>query len=47
MGGTVDHLIPLTPDGTHTWGNVALAHRFCNISRGNRDNVPVQLLLVG
>ena len=47
MGGTVDHLIPLTPDGTHTWGNVALAHRFCNISRGNRANVPVQLLLVG
>ena len=47
MGGTVDHLIPLTPDGTHTWDNVALAHRFCNTSRGNRDVVPVQLLLVG
>jgi len=47
MGGTVDHLIPLTPDGTHTWDNVALAHRLCNISRGNRDVVPVQLLLVG
>lgn len=47
MGGTIDHLIPLTPDGTHTWSNVALAHRRCNISRGNRDVVPVQLLLVG
>jgi len=47
MGGTIDHLIPLTPDGTHTWSNVALAHRRCNTSRGNRDVVPVQLLLVG
>lgn len=33
-GGTVDHLIPIVDGGTHTWDNVALAHRRCNISRG-------------
>jgi 5-methylcytosine-specific restriction endonuclease McrA/predicted nucleic acid-binding Zn ribbon protein len=37
FGGTVDHLIPLSKGGTHTWDNVALAHRRCNTSRGNKD----------
>lgn len=33
-GATVDHLIPIADGGTHTWDNVALAHRSCNTSRG-------------
>jgi len=37
FGGTVDHLIPLSKGGSHTWDNVALAHRRCNTSRGNKD----------
>ncbi len=44
-GATVDHLIPIASGGTHTWGNVALAHRSCNLSRGTRGEV--QLRLVG
>lgn len=35
-GATVDHIIPIALGGTHTWDNVALAHRRCNISRGAR-----------
>jgi hypothetical protein len=37
FGATVDHLIPIAKDGTHTWGNVALAHRHCNVVRGADD----------
>lgn len=33
-GATVDHIIPIACGGSHTWANVALAHRTCNISRG-------------
>lgn len=33
-GPTVDHLIPLSADGSDQIENVALAHRHCNISRG-------------
>lgn len=44
-GATVDHLVPIAHGGDHTWSNVALAHRFCNLSRGTGG--VVQLLLVG
>lgn len=44
-GATVDHLLPIAAGGTHTWDNVALAHRKCNLSRGDRGIV--QLRLVG
>ena len=37
FGATVDHLIPIAKDGTHTWGNVALAHRRCNVVRGANE----------
>lgn len=40
-----DHLIPLSHGGTHTWDNVALAHKDCNARRGAR--ALTQLLLVG
>jgi len=33
-GATVDHLTPIALGGSHTWENVALAHRACNTSRG-------------
>lgn len=41
MYPTVDHIIPLSKGGTHTWNNVQLAHMHCNagkcdrISKGN------------
>lgn len=33
LAATIDHLIELAAGGTHTWDNVALAHRACNIER--------------
>ena len=44
-GATVDHLLPISRDGEHTWSNVALAHRSCNLSRGAGGET--QLRLVG
>lgn len=44
-GATVDHLIPISDGGSHVWANVALAHRDCNMKRGNKGMA--QLLLVG
>lgn len=41
---SLDHLIPLSHGGTHTYTNVALAHRQCNSMRG--ANGPAQLRLV-
>ena len=44
-GGTLDHLVPLSKGGTHTWTNVKLAHHRCNSLR--REFGTVQLMLVG
>lgn len=41
---SIDHLEPLSLGGSHTWQNVALAHRTCNSRRSNRG--PAQLLLI-
>lgn len=35
MAATIDHVIPLSVGGTHTWDNVAPAHAFCNFSKSN------------
>ena len=43
---SVDHLIPLSKSGDHSWVNVALAHRRCNSRRG-AGRIPAQLRLVG
>ena len=34
MRATLDHVIPLSKGGTHTWGNVAAAHWLCNQKKG-------------
>lgn len=41
---SVDHLIPISAGGSHTWQNVALAHRECNSRRC--DTGPAQLRLL-
>lgn len=41
----LDHIVPLSQGGGHTWDNVALACRACNKSKGAR--VLGQLLLFG
>ena len=34
--GSIDHIIPLSLGGTHTWNNVQLAHLSCNIMKGDK-----------
>lgn len=36
FGAHVDHVIPISKDGTHTWANVKLAHAICNMRKGSR-----------
>jgi 5-methylcytosine-specific restriction endonuclease McrA len=43
---TMDHIVPASLGGPHTRANVALAHRSCNASKGNRV-VGEQLRIVG
>ena len=43
---TMDHLIPISLGGDHSYANIQLAHRTCNSSKGNRA-VNEQLLLFG
>lgn len=31
---TLDHVLPLSQGGTHTWDNVLPAHLSCNLSKG-------------
>lgn len=35
-GPTIEHHVPLSKGGTNEPDNLALAHRACNVSRGNR-----------
>jgi len=41
---SIDHLLPVSQGGRHSWDNVALAHRRCNTLRG--ADLTVQLLLI-
>ncbi|MBQ3979964.1 MAG: HNH endonuclease, partial [Lachnospiraceae bacterium] len=36
MYPTVDHIIPLSRGGSHTWDNVQLAHMMCNAGKCDR-----------
>lgn len=33
----IEHIKPLSKGGTHTWDNVKLAHRKCNLEKGVKD----------
>lgn len=33
---SIDHIIPLSRGGGHTWSNVQVAHRICNINKSNQ-----------
>ncbi len=33
---SMDHIQPVSKDGTHTWDNVQLVHLKCNLKKGNR-----------
>ena len=38
MAATIEHIIPISKGGTHTWDNVAPAHAICNF--GKADELP-------
>jgi len=40
----LDHLIPLSKGGPHTYENLAVSHPYCNQSRGD-GRLPAQLRL--
>lgn len=33
---SIDHVVPISKGGTHTWDNVKLAHMLCNARKGNK-----------
>jgi 5-methylcytosine-specific restriction endonuclease McrA len=35
---TIDHIIPLSKGGSHTWDNVRLAHMSCNAGKCDRND---------
>mgnify|MGYP000054459347 CR=1 FL=1 len=41
---SIDHVIPLCEGGTHTWPNVALAHKGCNSAKGRRGTSQLRLV---
>lgn len=43
---SLDHVIPQSEGGPHTYANVRISHLFCNISRSNRGGGE-QLVLIG
>lgn len=36
---SIDHVIPLSKGGEHSWDNVRLAHMKCNTNKGNRNTI--------
>lgn len=43
MGFTIDHLLPVSKGGTNDLSNLDVAHRQCNIARGNCGDVQLPL----
>ena len=35
MAATVEHIVPISKGGTHTWDNVAPAHAKCNFQKSD------------
>lgn len=43
---SIDHVIPISKGGTHTWSNVKLAHFYCNTIKGDSTDVVKQLSIL-
>lgn len=39
MYPTVDHIKPLSKGGSHTWGNIQLAHMCCNAGKCDKEKI--------
>lgn len=35
MAATIEHIVPISKGGTHTWDNVRPAHAICNFRKGD------------
>ena len=44
QGASIDHIVPISFGGSHTWANVQLAHTTCNAARG-AGRTPAQMRL--
>lgn len=42
---SVDHVIPISKGGTHTWDNVKLAHRRCNYIKSDSKVISDSLVI--
>jgi HNH endonuclease len=40
LSPSIDHIVPVSSDGTHTKGNVRIAHLWCNVERNNGKPPP-------
>jgi hypothetical protein len=47
LSASIDHVIPISLGGEHSYANTQLAHLVCNIRKGNRITEPQQLALIG
>lgn len=34
---SIDHIVPISKGGTHTWDNVQLAHKYCNTIKSDKE----------
>lgn len=42
---TIEHIIPLSKGGTHTWDNVAPSHYRCNMEKGDSTDENLQVMV--
>jgi 5-methylcytosine-specific restriction endonuclease McrA len=40
---TIDHIVPLSRGGHHTYDNTRIAHWYCNVTRGADRNIRIEL----
>jgi 5-methylcytosine-specific restriction endonuclease McrA len=43
MAATIEHRLPISKGGTHTWDNVIPAHARCNFQKGDIASEPILL----
>lgn len=43
QAATMDHIVPLSLGGTHTWDNVKASHALCNFRKGASLSVDKEL----
>lgn len=41
---SIDHIVPLSKGGAHTWDNIKLAHFRCNSKRRNNPPIPINMV---